>query len=524
MASALDFSRNYSYLAIAGFFGFLAFMLQPTAYTWGEQDMMPFFERIFDKNYLPNDFFTNTTVVKNPRWVYGYIIVALSWISGLSWYKTLYILKLFLSILNPILYYKVSYALVRNYVDKSKLSVLAPIILGAVVLMVFLEGYREFFTIASWLNYTQAIQANSLSLVFCLSAILLKENGARSIFYLLFFLAGCLIHPTVGFFGALFYILFLIPEYKKEGKNILKIALSCILGMAFIKVIFSSDSSLSTSEFINYYVLERHPWHYHVPYYKIYIENWMSFFVKINFLFLIPLCYGIIKKNKKLILLAALSLFFYAGAITIQYVFIDLYPVKMIAYLGVSRFTSFGYWMLLPLWGILLADFIGENRHFIFPNLNLKNFRLIIINLIFVGIVFLDNPKEDRYRKKKDFYDFVSSTPKDAIFITYSTKLNTDLRIIGRRGVLVGLEFPFTEMAIKEFSNRFSSVYGSRQKELNGTYFYRNLGAKDFLEIAKNYQLDYIVTEKSVGSPFGANIPVWNNNEYQIYKVKNLRL
>ena len=70
MISKFDASHNYSYLAIAGFFGFLGFMLQPTAYTWGEQDMMPFFERIFDSNYLTNDFFTNTTMTKNPRWVY----------------------------------------------------------------------------------------------------------------------------------------------------------------------------------------------------------------------------------------------------------------------------------------------------------------------------------------------------------------------------------------------------------------------------------------------------------------------
>ncbi|MGB2761355.1 MAG: hypothetical protein WBC58_15460, partial [Maribacter stanieri] len=87
MKSNLDASRNYSYLAIAAFFGFLGFMLQPTAYTWGEQDMIPFFERIFDSNYLTNDFFTNTTMTKNPRWVYGYFIVVLSWISTLPWYN-----------------------------------------------------------------------------------------------------------------------------------------------------------------------------------------------------------------------------------------------------------------------------------------------------------------------------------------------------------------------------------------------------------------------------------------------------
>ena len=52
IASTLDPSRNYSYLGIVTFFGFLGFILRTTAYTWGEQDMMPFFERVFDSNYL----------------------------------------------------------------------------------------------------------------------------------------------------------------------------------------------------------------------------------------------------------------------------------------------------------------------------------------------------------------------------------------------------------------------------------------------------------------------------------------
>lgn len=514
---------NLTYLAIAAFFGFLGFMLQPTAYTWGEQDMMPFFERVFDSKYLTNDFFTNTTVQKNPRWVYGYFIVAISWLTTLSWYNTLYILKLILCIVNPILYYKVILALLRKYVDKAAISRLSPLVLFAVVLMVFLDNFRDFFTIGSWLNYTRAIQANSLALLFCFLAIIFKERGSKSIIYIAFFFFACLMHPVVGFLGIVFYSIFLLPQYKKEKKNIAKIFLTGILGMACIKFIFASGSALSTSEFIKYYVLERHPWHYHVPYYKVYVTDWQQYFIYINFLFSVPFFYGLAKKRTNLLYLSIISWVFYSGAIAMQYVFIDLYPVKEMAYFGVSRFTSFGYWLLLILWGILLSDFLTKGKEFVFPSLSFKSFGLIVLNLAFVGILYIDNPIETNYLKRKDFYDFVSNTPEDAIFSTYATKLSADLRIVGRRGVLVGLEFPFTENAIAEFSNRFAMLYGSRQQPINGTYFYRNMKTEDFIAISKKYQLDYIVTENKFSTNFGANIPVWKNSEHRIYAVKNLR-
>src|SRR5680860_7589 len=161
MASELDSSRNYSYLAIAAFFGFLGFMMQPTAYTWGEQDMMPFFERVFDSNYLANDFFTNTTVAKNPRWVYGYFIVAISWVTNLSWYKVLYLLKLLLLMLLPVLYFKVLVVLLKKYVTEQALTWLSPFVLISLVLMVILKEYRFYFSVASWLSYNPTLQAHN---------------------------------------------------------------------------------------------------------------------------------------------------------------------------------------------------------------------------------------------------------------------------------------------------------------------------------------------------------------------------
>ncbi len=522
MTTKLDPSRNYSYLAIAALFGFLGFMMEPTAYTWGEQDMMPFFERVFDANFLTNDFFTNTTVAKNPRWVYGYFVVALSRITTLHWYTILYILKLLWVILMPILYFKVLVVLLRRYVSVKALNRLAPFVLICLVLMVFLKEYRPYFSVASWLAYYLGLSAHNVSITLCLVGILLKEAKRNKIRYLPFFFLAAVVHPAMGLFGMLFYALFLIPEFKKEVKAFLPILVSTLLAVVLVKLVFASEQSLPTSEFIDIYVKERHPWHYSVPDFRNLKGDWEIFFVLMNLLFIIPFLYGLRRKRKILWLLALCTWVSYSGAIAVQYVFIDVIPVKLIAYLGVSRFTTFGYWMLVVLWALLLADHIKKEQALVFPSLPVKNFAILIINLIFVGIVFMDNPREVHYNNRKDYYDFVQRTPKEAIFSTYSRTLNTDMRIIGRRGVFISDEFPFTEKFSVEYAERRKSIYGSFQNDTNGIDFYRELQPKDFIEISKKYQLDYILIENGFDSEFANNTPVWKNNRHSLYSIKSL--
>lgn len=520
MTTKLEPSRNYSYLAIAAIFGFLGFMVEPTAYTWGEQDMMPFFERAFDPDFLTNDFFTNTTVTKNPRWVYGYFIVAVSWITGLPWYSVLYVLKLILLIFSPVVYFSVIMVLLRRYVSESALSRLSPFVLICLVLMVFLDEYRDYFSVASWWSYSPALHAYNLSIVLGFIAILLKERSKPMLGYLSCFFLSCFIHPAMGLFTIGFYGIILAPAFRKELKNFLPILASGIIAVVLVRLTFAAQQALPTSEFIDIYVKERHPWHYSVPDFTNRKGDWGIFFALMNLLFMIPFVYGLIQRRKTLWLLALCTWVSYSGAIAAQYFFIEEMPLKLIAYLGISRYTTFGYWMLLVLWTIFLSDFV-KNSGVVFPSLGAKNFAILIINLIFVGIVFIDNPKELIYNNRKAYYDFVRSTPKDAIFITYTRPINTDMRIIGRRGVLVSDEFPFAEQFIEEYGDRWKLIYGSRQKGNDPRAFYRGLGPKDFKEIAKKYRLDYILVENGYDAQFREEKPVWQNSRHSIYSIKS---
>jgi len=516
-------SINYSYLGIAAIFGFLGFMMEPTAYTWGEQDMMPFFERVFDPNFLTNDFFTNTTVVKNPRWVYGYFIVAISSITTLPWYTVLYIMKLILLIFSPVIYFRVLIVLLRRYVREIVLIRLYPFVLICLVLMVFLKDFRDYFSVASWWSYSPALHAYNISTILGFIAILLKERGNRMLWYLPFFFLSCFVHPAMGLFCIAFYGVLLTPDFSKELKHFLPVLAIGIIAVVLVKLLFATQQSLPTSEFIDIYVKERHSWHYSVPDYINRKGDWRIFFTLMNILFMIPFIYGVLQKRKTLRLLALSTWFSYSGAIAAQYFFIDVIPIKLIAYLGISRYTTFGYWMLIVLWSTFLSYFLNKKKAPVLPTLGGKNFAILIINLIFVGIIFIDDPKEVHYNNQKAYFDFVRSTPKDAIFITHTRPMNTDMRIIGQRGVLISDEFPFTEQSIGEYGDRWKLVYGSRKKGNNPRAFYRGLGPKDFNKIAKKYRLDYVVVENGHVDQFSDVQPVWQNGRYSIYSIKNLR-
>lgn len=521
MTSGLEVSRNYSYLAIAALFGFLSFMMLPSAYTWGEQDMMPFFERVFDANFLSSDFFTNTTVIKNPRWIFGYFVIGLSYISSLPWYKVLYILKLLLLTTAPIVYFKVLIVLIGKYCNEKALRKVAPFVLVTLIAMVFLKEYRYYFSVASWQNYTPAFHAYNMSMYLSFIGILIKERGRSFWLYVPVFFISCFIHPAIGLFGIAFYALCLFPYFKTEVKKFLPVLFSGLVAVVLVKLLFASSATLSTEEFISIYVKERHPWHYSFTDFRNIKGDWEIFFIGMNVLFSIPLLYGVAKKMKHLWILSLCMLLAYDAAIVLQFVFIDVIPVKLIAYLGVSRFTTFGYWMLIISWAIFIAHLKKNQDAMEIPSLSFKNFAIIILNLIFVGILFIDHPFKTYYNNRKAYYDFIQSTDENAVFQVYSAPLNTDMRMIGRRSVFISDEFPFTEDYIKEYGERFKLMFGSRQEELFGRSFYRTLQPEDFNKISKKYQLDYIVVEQQFSKAFEAYKPVWKNHRHRIYSIKD---
>ena len=316
---------------------------------------MPFLERLHFSEYLPADFFTNASMIANPRWIFGYFITAWSWILQAPWYDAMFVGKLLLSIALPVLHYRVIRLLIGRYLPLETLKIWTPIVALLVILMVFVPGYRYYFSVGDWISYNAVINASNLCLLFCFLGIIFREKQYRPLIYMPLFVFGFLMHPAMGMFCVIFYVIFLLPELKKEYKSITGILILGVISTAALKIFFGGPSTLSSIEFVEYYAIERHPWHYNVPEFRHKLGNWKYFFFFMNILFLIPTVINLMRKRWNLFVVALVAWGCYASSIGAQFFFTNLYPLKFFAYLGPSRFTIFGYWMLLIVWIVTFA-------------------------------------------------------------------------------------------------------------------------------------------------------------------------
>ncbi|WP_373072316.1 hypothetical protein, partial [Zeaxanthinibacter enoshimensis] len=274
----------------------------------------------------------------------------------------------------------------------------------------------------------------------------------------------------------------------------------------------------------NAYIIESHPWHYHVPDYKQYNPLWFWVFTGISAMYLVPIIYGIKKGNKDLVITAVTAMIFFIAAVILQYIFIDIIPLKFIAYLGPSRYTTFGLWSVLVCWILMLGLIIKEKPVSPLPVIPYKALLLLIFSLIISGASLIDDPWQPMSLAKKNLFTFIRSTPKQSVFLTYSNALNMDLRIIGKRSVLISKEFPFAESRITEHVERYTTVYGSRLNKISEIQYFRSLKPVDWKNIAEQYELDYLLIEKNYSDSFNSLTPVWEEGDWQIFALKDFTL
>ncbi len=139
-----------------------------TAFTW-VVDMGTFFERISDKNYLVNDFFTNTHNDLNPRHIYGYIIVGLQKIFNSDWYTVIYILQVLIVIVLPILFFIALTEICKVYLKHNDLFIYVIFLFVAISIYPRVSGL---FSIALWRSYYDILIPQTLSIAVGLLAII----------------------------------------------------------------------------------------------------------------------------------------------------------------------------------------------------------------------------------------------------------------------------------------------------------------------------------------------------------------
>jgi hypothetical protein len=524
---------NIAYIFIVATISFLYFILKAkTAYEWPALDMMPFFERYYDKSFLINDFFTNAVSNDpNPRWVFGYFIIFLSNLFNVDWYVVSYTMKVVFSIGIPVLYYLVLFTILKKYINGKKLKSVQILILFAIIIVIY-PNFASIFSVAGWSPFFIQSIPQTLSLAFGLLAIVFINYGSKVSFPsgILLFTFATLIHPAISFFSLLFYILSNINSFFRDIKNNLYIIFfGFIVPVTILKIFFSIDI-LDANEFIKIYVFERHSHHYFARVFLNFFLGGTFSILIIIIALVIPLTHFItIRKNQHSIFIGTFLIVFVVSIIS-QHIFIEIFPSKAIASLGPVRFSIFAYWMIVISWILMLSNW----QFLIKCNFESKYeiyFVIIMLSYIVFGTLLIDNPKENIYIKNKKIYKFIQTTSPDSVFATdTSDNLNVDLQTM-KRAVFFPSGFPFNEKYFREYYIRNKLLYGTRDTRidniLNTRYgldvFFRKLKPNDFLNASKQYKLDYIIIKNKYSENFKKFEPVFKNKKVKIYKISDFK-
>lgn len=513
----------------------------PTAFVWPGIDMGPYLERQFDATFAVNDFFTNTSSFPNPRHIFGSIIVTITKFLQTDWYSTFFYLRVVILLFTPILFLLVlTTALRKRVLDDARL-VFAIVLTTIAIAATFIDRINGIFSIGWWTPNNLMVMPQTVSVLLGLIYIYLSLNKKRSANIILLALST-LIHPSIGIF---IYIFFLLLNYdtgiKKVTKfNFLSVLFGLLIPAILLKILFPSVTNLNAKDFVHHYIYENHPFHY-LP---SILGNFTSFpwyfsFSIICLLFTLAILVGIFVKNHYLTKISLLSLTAYFGSVTIQYFFVELYPIKTIAIISPIRFTIFGYWLLAYIFIYFTATYIPkyflpflQDYSFVSKKIFTISTYLILISLLFICIRHKDNPLEVFKLQYPGLNEWVNKNSRSTdVFGVFPNFSPASVPLLLKRGVFFGNGFPFTEDGFLENDARKSLIFGledQKNKLFPGvplldksTYFYRSLTPKDFYNIKSSYQLDYIILESSFDKPFSRYTPVFSDKNINVYKVSD---
>ncbi|MBY0309587.1 hypothetical protein K2Q16_00340 [Patescibacteria group bacterium] len=515
----------------------------PTAYTWPSLDMGPYFERVENPDFLPNDFYTNSSSAPSPRLIFGTLITSSASLFSADWYKTLFWYRVMLvTFLPPLIFL----ALVSFFCRReSVIQIKATILIGIGVGLALVPLFSDQFTVALWRPIDLTVTPHALALCIGMAAMYLSNHGYhRSSLPVWFF--ATLMHPAVGLSLITFYA---ILTWQWQRLRLIAVMVAGILlPFAALHLLFAADNPLSAADFVYHYVLSNHPIHYLPSQFESSTLSPFPWYVHFFFVNLLLLCLtgaGWWQKQRFVVITGALALASYLGAVALCFLFIELWPIKSVAVLGPSRYTLFGYWFVVMLTSTLLTlaplrYFLPRILFFITKTLDMRflpQLTLTILALLVIGVSthLIDTPQTTWRDRHQGFSAWVENTPDKAVFAANSNAffeylINTPLTL--QRSVLAGNGFPFREDDFIEYNRRRSLLYGSPEhwETLPGSSFqiksnvhFRSLTPSDFKRISSLYPLDYVIIEPSFALAFQSYTPTYKDETVYVYSVADFR-
>jgi hypothetical protein len=560
-------------VALTVWSGHYFFRYGGTAYEWPAVDIAPLVARQLDPTFLENDFFTNASAEANPRHVFASLVVGVARLFGDDWYAALYLLRVTAAFLLPVLWYLVLSGYVRAwfvgdgqndedtpYNERDPRRDAYPLAASVAGSLVILAGLAEIirpsvaalFSIAWWSPFQPQATSATYSLVCTLAgnALLLRRTRASAICGVAAWTAASLLHPAVSLFAIVFHGIATYGRWRGASAAAAVVA-GWLVPCAVLAFVCQPSVTISAEGFVRTYVRLRHPHHYWPPAFGSLTEwPWQTSFLLLAGVMLAALPWAAWRRNRRLARLTLLFVAAYAGCVALQYLVAVIWPVKLIAMLGPVRFSAFGFYAWLLLAAIVAADITQtivarrtaamaipcRSNRAAWQVLMLprgSTLILILLAAVYVGVSKRDDPFEQQRQANAAFYESIRPTRDGSVFAA-ADELSVDIALVGRRAVFTGFGLPFREDFFAEYAHRQALLFGTleRRAELSRggrrgvdakLVFFRRLGPRDFVRIADERQLDYVIIEAQHAEQFASIVPLYANADWRVYAVDTLR-
>ncbi|MCB0415713.1 MAG: hypothetical protein KDD50_15345, partial [Bdellovibrionales bacterium] len=507
-------------------------------------DILPLLNRWENSKYLVNDFFTNASVEQNPKHIFAHIIWFVHEIVGGHWYKAIFILKLILVILTPIVWFLFLRTSIRRLGGPENSWVIG-LLVGIPILNDIL-GYNlvQWFSIAWWPAYSDSVSPNNISIMLFLSGFILLHSNFkfRRVPCWCLYSASAFIHPSAVLMSLFFVSVIetsryvLNPKYSKNFKIYLDILTPIFVSLVFLRYLYNQPDGVPISIVKEAYVYLGHSSHYLVQNLGSltgYSWKW-SFLLNLLVSMGILLMYPKSISFKKRLIMICLIWSVFNLAILIQYLSVTLQLSKIFLYIGITRFFEFSYWLLAILVSIPMS-------HLAQKYIRIRSIAWVV-RLLFcciIGVLLtlstqikMDDPLKSVKLENKELFAFIqNSTDQKAVFAVPFGELTRSVPLVVKRAIYAGYGFPFNEKFFAEYIERESLMYGTFQERqivsaswIGGAMakIYQSRSPDQFYRYSKSHRLDYVIVESAFLKKFGAYSPVFSGLRYTIFSVDSL--
>lgn len=399
-------------------------------------------------------------------------------------------------------------------------------------------------SVAWWVPLYFDATAHNVSLLLSIVGFLLLWVRA-GVIGAVFVILGALVHPAVGLFASIFLCIVLC-KFDSFAKNFRFFGLglgASIAGAIFVRLLFEGGGSLSAQDFVKVYAVEAHPAHY-IPsqFGSLSSMPWgMSFgIVAVGLLVVTVALYNLKSVTWKNSFLALIA---YSSSVLVQFLFVEIFQIKLIAALGPSRFTMFGLWFLCIFYLVAILKFV-EGGAFTRKTSDVILQCLAHIHWVHILICyFILGSAVVFYAYKSSHFDLPEDAQILAEFASTKTKINdvfvlpfyaprVDFPLKTGRAIFIGNGFPFSEKYFHEWDDRNTIVNG-RNAEITkfpGSWIgekyanhYRQLLPSDFILAAAKYKIDWVVIESDHSESFSSCKADFESPKYKAYSLVTLQ-